>query len=87
MNPFFQNNNIFLARKIHFFLRKKIEKVFENFRFFLRGPINSEKFPMNSISKLRNLSKRSKMDYIEDYWKWDENSLNFWIKSTDFVEK
>ena len=39
---------------------------------------------MNSINELRNLSKK---DYIEDFWKCDENSLNFWIKSTDFVEK
>ena len=32
--------------------------------------------------------KSSKIAQIEkDYWKWHENSWNFWRKSTGFVEK
>ena len=52
------------------------EKLFKKFEFFRSDPINQEKFPMNSIIKLRNLSKKlEKMAYIQkDYWKWDENS-------------
>ena len=37
---------------------------------------------MNSIILLINLSKSSKIAQIEkDYWKWNENSSEFWRKS------
>ena len=62
MNPFSKNINIFLARKIHFFLRKrsknwidftKISWVFEKITLqiinFMEHPLNPEKFSFNSI--------------------------------------
>ena len=71
-NHSFKKINIFLARKIQIFYEnfQKIEQFYKDFVIiskdyftnfsFMEHPLNSEKFPLNSIIELRILSKNSK---------------------------
>ena len=99
MHPFFKNINIFLAQK-SIFLRKlsKNRTDFTRSSEFFRKitlkfsilwyPINPEKFPLDSITKLRKLfSKAQKLWDREGLWKWHENSSKFGRKSTGICRK
>ena len=86
INPFSQISRFSCPRNFPFSKKnfEKLNKFYKNFRIFRNfskfssiwsHSIYQEKFPMNSIIELRNLSKTSKIAQMEnEYWKRDENS-------------